>query len=715
MKKARGFTLIELILAASIMAVVASFGLYSLTRSRDTGQSAGLANEVAEELKAARQPAIAKQKPVAIAFPGGAACQSIFQLEGLTTPRVTRHMEYSETYPKACMFWGSWGGAQPENVTQAGRDSLYKLSEWGARPTGDPVLYFTPSGTVQSDGLALWDGGEYRLLVSNGVVGEPGGAPTALNKPWTVSISKSGAISAVPGSLGLNVPDDPALTLTPQPQVIPSPGAPGEGLAFAELTTEPTPSIRPSSGAYTVVPEEGYITLVARVTESSGEAPSIKWKAELDDDEGRGGRFSNARPVPMDWDFTTRSWVSRMAWTPPSNAEVGKVYKLTCEVTQGEKSITQDLGAGTSVEVAADQRIVAVNTDGDWENYYVAWMNSFGTNVINLTMPDEVWEHLTPVWAPNGTKVAFYSGDFVPGSDPNGIEDFEATLYIVNEDGRYLRKLFTCVGDLTDYYFGPSFSPEGGYVAFSAYDASTNNASRVKVQRIFRIDQENPFQLTYGSANEDHTDVSWHPKENIILYTSTVWDGANGDVAESGIRGVKFRPELEPPGGPADFETWEIVKAQPNKMIGEAHWSFDGKAVVFTDGDLLKVIAMNPETGKPIHPGAGGVDITPVKAGGQKIRASSPRFAPDGDLIAVVDFATDDLWVTKRSNPSSAFKVTSIGDIYGYNWSPGGDFFVYSTFNDERLHKVAADGSGASKDITPPGFNSWTTPAWWSP
>lgn len=704
----RGFTLIELMLAGMIMALVGTFGLYSLSRGRDANQSSGLANEIAEELKAARQLAIAQQKPVAIAFPGGAGCQAIYQLEGLTTPQVTGHKDYSETYSKACLFWGSWGSAQPENVVTAGADSLYKLSEWGARPAADPLLYFTPSGTVQSDGLPLWEGGEYRLLVSNGVEGEPGGPPAALNKPWTVRISKTGSISAVPGAVELNLPDEPGLTVPDEPMPIPSTSPPAGGLAFDSLTTEPKPRLDPASGAYTVVPEEGYITLVASVRELKGEAPVIRWEGE--------GRFSNARPVPMDYDFSTKTWVSRMAWTPPRNAAVGELFRLECRVTQGDQEITQALGAGNSVEVAANQRIVSVNTDGDWENFYVAWMNSFGTNVINLTMPDEVWEHLTPVWAPNGTKVAFYSGDFLPGTDPNGWEDFEATLYIVNEDGRYLRKLFSCVGDLTDYFFGPSFSPEGGYVAFSAYEAATNDASRVKVQRIFKVDDTTPYQLTFGPPNEDHTDVTWHPKENIILYTFTRWTGNPNDmdgIAASGIKAVRFNPDVNPPGG--NFPVWDIVDAQPNKVIGEAHWSFDGRAVVYTDGELLKVIAMNPTTGQPLNGGAGGVDITPVRGGGAKISASSPRFAPDGDLIAVIDYDTDDLWVTRRSNPASAYKVTAMGKVYGYNWSPGGEFFVYSTWDDEQLYKVAADGSGTSEKITPQKFRAWSTPSWWSP
>ena len=259
--------------------------------------------------------------------------------------------------------------------------------------------------------------------------------------------------------------------------------------------------------------------------------------------------------------------------------------------------------------------------------------------------------------------------------------------------------------------FGPSFSPEGSYVAFSAYDDSTANVSRVKVQRIYNIDDDNPYLVTSGPPDEEHTDVAWHPRGNIILYTARTYtdDPADSDgIESSGIKAVKFVPNTNPPNGA--WQYWPIVDAETDKDIGEAHWSGNGSQVVYTEGGLLKVINMNA-TGHPTQ--ATGVDITPIKPGGQKIHAASPRFSPDGNQIAVIDWDTDDLWVTRPTNPAGAYKVTRIGDVYGYNWSPGGENFVYSTWEDQQLQVVSSTG-GEPKNITPAGFRAWSTPSWWS-
>ena len=158
----RGFSLLELLLAASIAMMVAGFR-YSLSHGRESAMSSGLAQEVAEELRAARQQAISKQKPVALGFPGGASCQSFYQLEGLSVPQVVRQIDYSETYPKACMFWGLWSGGTAEDVVAAGVGSQYRLADWQPFPSTNPVLYFSPTGAVQSNGQAVYTGGEYDL------------------------------------------------------------------------------------------------------------------------------------------------------------------------------------------------------------------------------------------------------------------------------------------------------------------------------------------------------------------------------------------------------------------------------------------------------------------------------------------------------------------------------------------------------------------------
>ena len=95
-----------------------------------------------------------------------------------------------------------------------------------------------------------------------------------------------------PGVVGLNVPDVPSLTVAAGANPIPFIPEPTGELRFTSLTSEPKPRNVPSSGSYTVVPKQGYITLVARVAEPEGKAPTIWWTGE--------GKFSCKQAVTMD-------------------------------------------------------------------------------------------------------------------------------------------------------------------------------------------------------------------------------------------------------------------------------------------------------------------------------------------------------------------------------------------------------------------------------
>ena len=729
MRKTRGFSMIELVLAAAITMMVATFGIYSLRGGRTNAMSRGMAQEIAEELGAARQLAISKQKPVAIAFPSSGnnpASQSFYQLEGLTTPLISREVDYKDTYPQSYFYWGNWGGTL-ETSASTGLETDYLLSDWTLPEPKDFVLYFTPSGTVQSNGLPVYSDGEYRLLVSNGV--SPGGAgggtlplgaaPGTVSKPYTVHISKSGAISVQPGVSGIAPTDVPApIAMTGSAAAVPDlPEIPGT-VSFEDLTSEPKPRQPPGGGNYAVVPEQGYITLVAKVKEERGEAPMVRWVSEHVGG-GLDGRFSAKTWFPMEYNFRDKIWVARVAWTPPKNAGYGETFNLTCKVRShdGEHEIERQLGASTSVGVVKDERIATICTDGDWGNYYVAWMNSYGTNVINVTNPAPVWEQLTPVWHPNGTKLSFYSGDF----PDEGADDFHAVLYIVNEDGKYLRKLFETDGDITDYMFGPSFSPEGGFVAFSAYEG-VDGFSRVNVQRVYNQDVDGPYVITLGPdaqgelANVDHTDVSWHPSKSIILYTVTQYpsNSDSGTPVKSGIYAVRFDPNKPKRG--TTYEAWPIVELEDGKEIGESHWSYNGRRMCYTEWTSGKLYCKEiDEDGHPKDGDVGaGKDITPP---GFAHKATSPRFSPDGNEVAVIDYhptrIADDLWVVNPDNVAAGYKVTNIGEVYGYNWSPGGQNFVFATWSGQ-LRTIAKTGAGSSKNISPAGFFAWSTPSWWS-
>jgi hypothetical protein len=722
----RAFTLLEVMLTSVLMLVVGTFGIYSLVGGRQSTQSRGMAEEIAEELKAARQQAVSKQVPVAVAFPSNGrstgCSQSFYLLQGVSTPHVFRAANYTGSYNEACFFWGLWGGATPEPVVAPVSEVQFDLTSWGPLPRPDDyLLVFTPQGTVVSNGLPVFAGREYRLLVSNGVQEGGGGLlkqPSTVSKPYTVRISKSGAITVTPGVVGENIPEVASIPLSAAntvPKYVEPSGVP----SILDLRCEPVPEEGSVSGAHAVVPDEGYITLVVEASDPWDGPLTAQWTAE---GPKGSGRFSSEAPMTMTWEPKHKDgprWTARTSWTPPPNAGNGEVYELKCTVSNPRgKQTSQVLGAGSSVEVVRAQKIAVVNTDEDWENYYVAWLNPAGSHVTNVTVPDILWEQRTPVWSPNGTKLAFYQTREDGGGD-EFIVDVE--LFVVNDDGTGLTRKFSCRGDFGDYNFGPSFSPDGAMIAFSSYATDDYRDSRVWRCSVFGDAVKEPLTdadpTLPAGMYADHTGVSWNPVyQRWILYTSTFYTMSD-DYRRSRLMVVN---QLDKTIVPLVFEPEdENANGDWDNSIDESHWSFDGRKIVYTHGGKLFYIGFNPADGTRVGE---PVDITPAVA---DFEAYMPRFSPDDLRVAVVNLEDGGLYVVEDLVNNPPFrKVVDINydneDIDGYCWSPDGEELSYALFDygdddvPSKLYTVSASGGG-SRDITPPGFSVWSAPSWWAP
>ena len=412
-------------------------------------------------------------------------------------------------------------------------------------------------------------------------------------------------------------------------------------------------------------------------------------------------------------DVLAPRWVGKINWTPPKDAGDGDLYDLTCTVRNprgGDDE--QQLGANASVEVVMADRVACVNTDANWENYYITWMNPEGSNVVSVTVPDFVWDQLTPVWSPNGTKLAFYQAQEV-GSY------WEARLYVVNDDGTGLTKLYTCNGDFADYSFGPSFAPDGSQVCFSNYLNDDFRSSRV-----WRCD-------IYGSADKtqltaegptpgfywDHSNVAWNPNnQKWILYAATKWTDADEyDGSAICVHDVNNGPSN--PSEPATIRTpaFTLVEDDPatvgddDNILGDPHWSYDGSKIVYYKGKRLCYRTFNGTAGTV----GAEVDITPL--GIANFEPVMPRFSPQDDRVAVVNYDDDSLHVIEDLTPPVAHHlVTDDHDgVWGYNWSADATEFVLSVWENENVYTVS-DAGGALKDVTPPGFIVWSTPSWWA-
>ncbi len=727
-RSGNGFTLIELILGFAIVGIVAGFGLYSLSGGYSSTQSRGMAEEITEELKAARAQAIAEQGPVAVVFPGRRS-QAFYQVSGIAKPTVRRGINYSETYPQSCFYWGTWENAQPQilaSIDDEPTNEVLNLRDWAEQlpSPADYAIVFTPKGTVRGVNVSLFPGGEYRLVVSNGIHADQG-APTAASKPYTVRISQTGSVVLERGVRGAQVSEVPAIPLASISNTVPPPSPPAGGLRMqSPLSAEPIPEEVPEGGVVTVVPKEGYITIVARAEDATGGPLSITW-------EGRGpkgpGQFSSEGTVPMVWDARkldstpeemdnpwtgvptgtpiTPCWVSRVNWAPPDKAENQERYTISCTIRNslGEE-IQATLGTSASVKIVPSHRVASIcwdtNFGGEdgWDNFYVSWLNPEGTNVINVTTPDQVWEQLTPVWDPTGQKIAFYSGSFI---GPNE-EKFEANLYIVNSDGTNMRKLFSCSGYYMDYKFGPSFSPDGAKVAFSAYQDEDNDIN--SVVRVCRI-AGNPtvrdvtYAPTIPNGYIDHTDVSWHPTDDkYVLYTMNEINHDPAVETNSGVYVARIDDNDPQAGNQPVTEFTRINDPYGEKVAGEAHWSYGGGKIVYCAGGKVywRKFISGTVTGT-------ATEVTPPGGG----YFTTPRYSTDDSKIAVVD--DEGRLFVILVNGSSVGPIAR--DVDGYNWAPDGERLVVTDW-DGQMWVVHHTGS-TRRNITPPGFNAFSTPSWW--
>lgn len=728
----RGFSLIELVLASIIMLMVAGFGLYSLQGGRQSAETRGLAEEVAEELKAVRQQAISTRSPVAVVFPSSNGAtgksQSLYVVEGRAIPRVVRSLDFSDTYPGSCFFWGNWGGAPDSSSPVNANTEKFELAKWSPLPRPrDYHLIFTPTGTVTSNGLPLFtrnDGvyglKEYRLLVSNGVREAGGGggvlplfSPSGVHKASTICISQTGAVALSPGVVGAAVPDDPSVQVglvAASPMVA---DAADSSPRIVKLQAEPLPKDAPGSGAVTVIPKSGYITLLVEAESPSGEPLEAVWSGE---GPGGGGAFSSLGASSMTWNTETNRWEGRWTWTPPGTTSKGDNYRLTCRVTdRSGDSAVANLGASGSAEVVADQHVALAlyEDDGEYTHCNLAKITPEGTDVFAVRLPEDIYDAYSPVWSPNGDKLAFLADS-----------DLGKSVYLVNADGTELTNLYTVDGDVQDD-FGIAFSPDGSYIAFTAYGDDSMLANVV----VCRADRSGTPPWVYD-VDQDHWGVSWHPTQNLLLCEADVYDGNNidNDLIKTKLRVISF-----PSGAKTDLLTEDEVDDETG--IAGAHWSRNGNKVVYVNKDNLWTANLTYATPGSLPTMDTPTNLTPGSSG--PALPTTPRFCDADNRIAVLDYDEDsddiDLWVYDGSSWSRRVNGLS---IVGFNWSPDGENLVFSAgpaitgfglleegeddfeepYVPTRCYIVPSSGPGGYKEITPKGFThaDLGAPSWWS-
>jgi Tol biopolymer transport system component len=272
-----------------------------------------------------------------------------------------------------------------------------------------------------------------------------------------------------------------------------------------------------------------------------------------------------------------------------------------------------------------------------------------------------------PVWSPDGLRLAFYARDAV---------------WVMNADGSGRRRLSPATHPEYESP-GPSFSPDGGSIAFARNPSTTINASAVYV---VPVAGGSPKRLTKERLAYDPL---WSPRGDLIAFRSDREDD-EGDIYVMRPNGSRARRLTE-----LDHDVESFA------------WSPDGRflAYAFYDGPIYRV------------PAGGG----PRRLLARSAEAEcSLAWSPDGGRMAfenVTDQALisvrSDIWVM-AANGHNERRVTRRFFNFHPSWSADSRVVAFAFFTrlegPSRTGIAVVDADGHHRRELTSGGDSF--PAW---
>ena len=432
-----------------------------------------LAQLVAEDLRAARQEAMARRRPVALCFPSGDGAKghatACYVLEGEAAPRITRVREYGREFSQAQVFLGTWTSGTTRNLSLPGsKYADFKPNDWlPDERKQDYCFIFMPDGSVRTNDLPAFDGA-YHLAVTAGVQYASGAGPSGsstmspgpsyyeLSKAgdsFTLALSGNGAVSMSNGLTGGTAPAGGLLASAPG---APPPALPAPVSSAPDILGEPRiyppqdPTLLPP-GMEAVVTKDQFLSLEVIARSPTGDQLFCKWEVEADPDNSQPGKGTYSMQNfggggRMEWDPNydpgpgepKGAWKAVWQWRPPPTAVPLDKYELSCQVTNydGGKVDAQV----QHIEVIPPGRIL-FESQRDGNPKRVFSMNEDGSQ-------QRVYKDGTePTATLNGARIVFVRG---------------GNLWLVFPNDPSKEIQLTTTGNKRI----PSISPNGNWIAF---------------------------------------------------------------------------------------------------------------------------------------------------------------------------------------------------------------------------------------------------------
>lgn len=296
--------------------------------------------------------------------------------------------------------------------------------------------------------------------------------------------------------------------------------------------------------------------------------------------------------------------------------------------------------------------------------------------VTQLTTSAYPAQNQSPIWSPDGTKVAYSSGGALDDSNAANGAYGTLNIWIMNADGSGAKPLTQLTAAQSDCY-SPAWSPDGSKIAYfsqRALDGSDTISSNPNNIWIMNADGSSDAPLTQLTALEaDNRYPQWSAGGSMIaVVSSRALDGSN---AANG-----------PSSGPYTSNIWVLqadgsgalpITTQTNSFEDsqDVLWSNDGSALVFTTGQDIWTAHSD---------GSGLTALTTL----QNSISFPTAWSPDGSKLTFVSNRTLDgtdnlqqalnVWIMNAdgSNPTPLTKLTNVG-ADGGTWSPDGTRIAY--------------------------------------